>query len=97
MRKEHKSHVVIIILMMLVILATFTVVIFNRPSEAGAGITTYVPPAGNMQTASQSMINPVSSVIPSSIEFDILIIFLIILALLFIWYVAIKIAKEFRR
>lgn len=106
MRKEHKSHVVIILLMMLVILGVFVFVILNRPAgAAGAGITTYVPPAspsqgqpqsaatGSSQSiqASQTMISP-----SSNIEIDILIGFLILLALLFIWYVSIKIAKELK-
>jgi len=65
------------------------------------GITTYVPPVQtqeklipNIQTtsANQQIANNSST----NIEIDVLIGFLILLALLFIWYLAIHIAKELR-
>jgi cytochrome oxidase Cu insertion factor (SCO1/SenC/PrrC family) len=101
MRREHKSHVIIIAFMMLIIAAVFTFVILHKPTGT-SGITTYIPPtpetgtpisAGSqIETTSQQPAKTTSS----NIGTNILIAFLIILALLFICYLAIKIAKELR-
>ncbi len=87
MRKEHKHHVVIILFMMLVILAAFVFVILN----GSPSITTSLPHVEVTGNRTQIVSGQATN---TSIETEILIGFLIILALLFIWYVAIKIAKE---
>lgn len=94
MRKEHTHHVIIIMLMMLIILAVFIFVILNHPKNSG--ITTFIQPAGNLQTQT-NIVSTQKTTSASNIEIDILIGFLILLALLFIWYLGIKIAKELRK
>lgn len=95
MRHEHKPHVIVILLMMLGILGIFTFVILNKP--AGTGITTSLPSMiGKPVPASQIPNREADNNSLVQIESIILIGFLIILALLFIWYVSIKIAKELR-
>jgi len=91
MRKEHKHHVVVISLMMLVVLATFTFVILNRPE--GATITTSLPHVEVTGNQAQIVSGQAAN---SNIEIDVLIGFLILLAILFVWYLAIKIAKELK-
>ncbi len=92
MRKEHKHHVVVISFMMLLVLAAFVFVILNRP----ASITTSLPYGPGALTAKSSYQAPATNSFFGNLEIDVLVGFLIILALLFIWYVAIHIAKELR-
>lgn len=95
MRKEHKYHVIVILIMMLAILAIFSFVILNKP--AGTGITTSLPSmVGEPIPANQIPNREADNSNLVHLESIILIGFLIILALLFIWYVGIKIAKELR-
>ena len=91
MRKEHKHHAVIVSFMMLLVLAVFIFVILNRPE--GATITTSLPHVEVLENQAQIVNGQDAS---TNIETDVLIGFLIILALLFIWYLAIKISKELR-
>jgi len=96
MRKEHSHHVIVVSLMMLVVLAAFVFVIINRPEGAGAGITTSLPYV-EVQPAQPREIQIASEQSASrNIGIDILIGFLILLAILFIWYLGIKIAKELK-
>lgn len=96
MRKEHTTHVVIISLMMLIILATFIFVILNKPAGQGAGITTSLPSVQVQENIQPVITNQQVNSSSTNVEIDVLIAFLIILALLFIWYVSIRIAKELR-
>jgi hypothetical protein len=96
MRKEHKPHIIVIILMMLVILGVFTFVLLDKQTGTGAGITTSLPAAAYDSNNAQIQQIQSRQSPSASIEIDILIGFCIVLALLFIWYVGIKIAKELR-
>jgi len=92
--------------MMLIVVAAFTFVILNKPAGFTPGITTSIPPASqelistpSSQTAAVNQPSgPSTNSNSSSINIGtaVLIGFLIILALLFMWYLGIKIAKELR-
>jgi uncharacterized integral membrane protein len=95
MRKEHRYHVVLVSFMMLVVLAVFVFVIINRPEGAGAGITTSLPPV-EVQPVQPGEVQITVEQPSSNIGTYILLGLLILLALLFILYVGIKIAKELK-
>ena len=94
MRQEHKYHVAIIAAMMLIILAAFAFVVLGGNSKPT--ITTSLPSAGNLQGQEGAIVVQQASSYANEIEVDVLIGFLILLALLFIWYLSIKISKELR-
>lgn len=81
--------------MMIIILAVFTFVVINRPSGVNPGFTTSLPPDVT-PTYSYPTQNKNTSNGSTQLETEVLVGFLILLAILFVWYVGIRIAKEIK-